>query len=227
MSGDPMMPEQHGGGDALDAQIVRHFERQRLDESSLDRLRAIASPGGVERAMAAEERKSWSGVRWLVTAVAIMLIGGFVSILVMLPEDNAGNDGRLTAGENVRLSIASEIALNHRKELGLEFPAEKDIVMDDYAALNRMMPKLDFVMVAPEPGHGTSALVGGRYCSIDGHIAAQLRLVCDQGKRQTLYQFADHADFAAMAPGEATVNGVTVTLWRQSGLIFGLAKSAG
>ncbi|MEM6553268.1 MAG: hypothetical protein AAF750_14220 [Planctomycetota bacterium] len=223
MSGDPMMPGREGG-EALDAQVVRHFEAQRLDESALEGLRALASPGGVERAMAVEERKSWSGVRGLLTGVAVMMIGGFAAILWMLPEDGASYEGRLGPGDNVRQSIAAAIAMNHRKDLASDFEVEG---VEGYAGLNALMPKLDFVIVPPEPGHGTAELAGGRYCSIKDHIAVQLRLVGVHGERQTLYQFADHADFAALEPGVAMVSGVRVQLWRQSGLIFGLARSAG
>ncbi|MEM1213102.1 MAG: hypothetical protein AAGI68_12490 [Planctomycetota bacterium] len=219
-----------GGGDALDAQVVRHFERQRLDDSALEGLRSIASPGGVERAVAAEERKSWSGVRWLLAAIVLLMGGGMLSIAWMLPESGPAYEGRLGAADNMRQSVAAAIALNHRKDLASEFEVEAGAGgagAAGYAALNGLMPKLDFVMVPPEPGHGTAELVGGRYCSIKDHIAVQLRLVGVHGERQTLYQFADHADFAAMEPGVAMVNGVRVQLWRQSGLIFGLARSAG
>lgn len=73
-------------------------------------------------------------------------------------------------------------------------------------------------------------LLGGRYCSIQGGIAAQLRPRDAQGHIQTLYQ--TRYDAARLGPvpdlakGESPVRlmarGVVVRIWRDGGVLFAL-----
>jgi hypothetical protein len=126
----------------------------------------------------------------------------------------------VTAPDWVTLA-AREVALNHRKDLAPEFKA------NDYDVLRAAMRKLDFVLIAPqhlpEPG---LRVTGARYCSIQGHLAAQIKLRDAQGIEYTLYQthLKPNAD-ASPAEREFVIDGVRIWQWYEGGLLFAFARS--
>jgi RNA polymerase sigma-70 factor (ECF subfamily) len=116
-------------------------------------------------------------------------------------------------------AVAIEVAGHHD---GVDEKAPK-IRVSAYADLAAALPKLDFTPVAPT--HLASlhtALVGGGYCSLGGHIATQMRLVDGAGDRYTLYETRDRPELA-LPTGTWWAGDVLVTAWRQEGLYFALA----
>jgi hypothetical protein len=75
-------------------------------------------------------------------------------------------------------------------------------------------------------------VLGGRYCSIQGVTAAQLRLRDQAGWIRTLYQvpyevsrFGVLPDIGAGEQPKLTqVRGLTVELWVEKGLLFALTR---
>ncbi|WP_281560979.1 hypothetical protein [Thalassomonas sp. RHCl1] len=118
--------------------------------------------------------------------------------------------------------IVSEIAYNHNKQTALEV---KSATLAD---VGNYLTKLDFSLINSERFASSEwELQGGRYCSIQGNLAAQLRIKNKQtGKVMTLYQTklpqhspvipANHYGYDA---------GVKVELWLEKGLMLGLAQS--
>ena len=89
--------------------------------------------------------------------------------------------------------------------------------------------ELDFRLQADPRGiAGRGDLLGGRYCSIRGVTAAQLRLRTAAGATETLYQAPyDPGSFGVMpdigkgeAPRRLQVRGLSVELWVDRGLLF-------
>lgn len=122
--------------------------------------------------------------------------------------------------------IADEVAANHLKKQPVEVHAE------DLPTLRAWFTELDFQLVeSPLIAAADLDLLGGRYCSIQGGIAAQLRLHDADGARRTLYQSrydrARHGPIpdrlAGEPPRERTARGVPVRLWREHGVLFALA----
>ncbi len=118
--------------------------------------------------------------------------------------------------------VASEIALNHHKAL------ELDVEVDGFEELAGAMPLLDFSPMAP----GAIAtegyrLLGARYCSIGGSIAAQIRLVDSGGVRATLYELRESGHAGLVDHADTEVDGLRVRLWREGGLLMGLARPIG
>jgi len=119
--------------------------------------------------------------------------------------------------------IASEVGLNHLKRRPLEVQG---------TALTEIQPYfhelpfrlLDSSLLATN----RVGLRGGRYCSVGGVTAAQLRLSDDQGGIQTLYQVPYDADAfgdlpnidAGAQPRTLQVRGLNVDLWVERGLLF-------
>lgn len=88
------------------------------------------------------------------------------------------------------------------------------------------MSKLDFVLTAPQQLPNTQlSVVGARYCSIQGHLAAQIKLEDSQGKHYTLYERSLIDTPTLPNQSEYRVDGIRVQAWREAGLFFGLASS--
>jgi len=119
---------------------------------------------------------------------------------------------------DVTQSVAKEIVLNHHKGLAVEFPSES------YAELGLRMSKLDFSLVHSKKMDAQGLrVVGGRYCSIQGDLAAQIKLQDAAGRIYTLYQSALTDDLIKLKTGVRQQDGLKLLLWREAGLFFGLA----
>lgn len=116
--------------------------------------------------------------------------------------------------------IAKEIALNHNKQL------DSDFVYDNISQLDEVMSKLDFALVESDllKQKGLT-LAGGRYCSIHGHMAAQLRFYDADNHRYTLYQVGMQKEFEKVRGGVLVVDGALVEVWQEDGNLFGLARN--
>lgn len=128
---------------------------------------------------------------------------------------------RYTAEDNRwALRAAQEVALNHKKRLSTEFHGA------DYDSLRLQMSKLDFVLTAPARLRESGLRpVGARYCSIQGHLAAQIKLKDNQGREYTLYQTHLPSPTATFSASDYMVDGVRIQEWQEAGLFFALAAS--
>ncbi len=138
-------------------------------------------------------------------AVFIVFVGILYS-LFLLPKQRQNS---------IVNEFADEIAFNHRKKL----PAE--IKTNNVLVLNKKMDKLDFEIVLPQKISTNLVLKGGRYCSVDNRIAAQLKLENKQGKRVTCYVFKKNENFEF--DKKVIKDNVEVTFWDDKVLIFALA----
>ncbi len=130
----------------------------------------------------------------------------------------------------IQQKIAMEVVANHIKLKPLE------IETSSIEGIRRYFKKLDFVPVNSQLVNQLGLeLIGGRYCSLQGNIAAQLR-VRKPGTNtvQTLYQTEYRKDvFENMPtleegdkPVDIHVKGVKVTIWVEKGLLFALTNVA-
>ncbi len=115
-------------------------------------------------------------------------------------------------------NIAQEIAINHQKQFSSDFSEMS------YAALNQVMTKLDFKLIDPERLKVKKfEILGGRYCSLSGYIAAQVRLKSSDGKIFTLYQTNSHEAFDTLTEHVERAKGVDIEMWNEGGLFLGIA----
>jgi len=68
-------------------------------------------------------------------------------------------------------------------------------------------------------------MLGGRYCSIQGRLAAQIKLEDEAGRVLTLYQTRFSEAFEGISEQRCELDGIQVRIWREGGLLFGLAGS--
>ena len=192
-------------------QSVRdHIELYRLDDDQLQKLESL----GGQLAPATERRVSVYGFA-LAGAVAAFLLAFFLAPLLVETDD-------------IRERIAMEVATNHIKLKPLEIETRSIEGIRDY------FKKLDFIPVSSKLVSDSGLeLIGGRYCSLLGITAAQLR-VRKPGSNtvQTLYQTEYRKDvFASMPvleqghePVDIYVKGIKVSIWVEKGLLFALTE---
>ena len=117
--------------------------------------------------------------------------------------------------------IADEVAYNHNKNVQMEI---KTASIDE---VQNFLSKIDFTLIHSERlPFEQWELLGGRYCSIQGRLAVQMKIQNKaNGKLKTLYQvpYPKELSHIKSVPMETYASGVKVRLWRERGLLLGLA----
>jgi len=118
--------------------------------------------------------------------------------------------------------IMDEIVYNHKQDMPIEVSSNSLSEISDY------LNKLSFSMVLPsvlsEPNW---QLLGGRYCSINGKLAAQLKVKnLQNNSTYTFYQAAidKELDKSTLEAMSDTIDGVGVSIWHEQGVLLGLAR---
>lgn len=203
--------------------VRRHQAQYRLDDSQLERLLAMQQATTTDSSKPSTNRvhvspsRHW---RWWISAgmlsvftVAFLL--GTLAVSLLAPVDD----------RPVLARIADEVATNH---LHLK-PVE--VAGSDLEALRAYFTRLDFRPIDTTlPASADAELLGGRYCSIQGGIAAQLRLRGRDGQLKTLYETRYDAKLhgpvpnrtAGDAPIRLSTRGISVVIWREHGVLFAL-----
>lgn len=120
--------------------------------------------------------------------------------------------------------IMDEIAYNHQQKMPIEIASAS---LDD---VRQYLDKLDFPIIASSSLDKPNwELLGGRYCSINGKIAAQLKIknLADNNV-YTMYQASIGGSLDKVvnsSPSTQVIDGVDVSIWREKGLLLGLASS--
>ncbi len=203
----------------MDTFLRSYYQSQNLAPEKLEQLllftqtEALPEPSGQNASKSNPERNRTAQRHWHKTlaftaAIVILLTGGWVMRHFFSPPHQLGQ------------LVAREISVNHNKQLDVEYTA------DTFSALKPQMGKLDFEIIAPKRMAQTKYhVVGGRYCTINGQIAAQIKLKDPNGKIMTLYQTRISAALNAIPEQKTTIDGVQVQQWQENGLFFGLAQS--
>lgn len=121
----------------------------------------------------------------------------------------------------VRDQVANEVAYNHHKQLDMEITTSSLTEVKSYLA------KLDFAMVDSNQLPGQQwELIGGRYCTIQNKLAAQLRVKHRPSNRlYTWYQIPDTKVFSELSSDYETYSqGVKIKFWKEKGIVHGLAS---
>ncbi|QFU24955.1 hypothetical protein FM038_024415 [Shewanella eurypsychrophilus] len=134
----------------------------------------------------------------------------------------------LTGTADLSLKIADEVAMNHIKMKPLELKTSSMAPLRDY------FTELDFSVVGSRLlSKQNNTMLGGRYCSIQGVAAAQIRYETATGQKVTLYEVgydAQHyGDIPRIDQGELPlsidVKGINVSLWVEKGLLMAAVQN--
>ena len=163
---------------------------------SAERAAAIARSGQ-------GQVRAWWRWGWVAAAVVLLAGGGWYRL------GGGGADAAL-----------AEIAYNHQKAVVLE------VVSPSYDVVQAQLPRLGFSVLSSKAAFLRNyTLVGGRYCSLQGELAAQLRMVDRvEGDSLTVYVCKLAGALQDLAPLEKAYDGVDIRLWEDGGRFFALAR---
>ncbi len=190
-----------GGSGALtpEDELINFFQSQQI---SYGRLNSIIDE--------AQTTRQWR-------AVGLALVASLVMASVFLVLHQNGLMSQRTE------MVLREAALNHNTKLRMD--AEATTVQELQASLD----KLSFEIKLPDSDlYKKLVLVGGRYCTISGKLAAHLKLASpDKSKHYSLFLTPIAENLDAMNSPEVKFAGVDVKLWQEKDVIYALAKSTG
>ncbi|MEH6357829.1 MAG: hypothetical protein V7745_02490 [Pseudomonadales bacterium] len=193
----------------IDRSVKAYYDDKKLSEQQLQHLLALESDeknSFHDQVASAPTRLASLPLRFALTFAA----GLVLAVSVFFAGDWASPD--------ITDRVAQEVAMNHNKALAVEYQT------DSYQTLSRVMNKLDFDLLAPRlMTEGNLSLLGARYCSIQGQLAAQLKLVDNSGRIYTLYQTRLNDELKAINSDVLQQDQVTIRLWGEQGILYGLA----
>lgn len=227
--------EPHTGGDSRgvgsdpsahwDDRLRNYYNASALSESALLDIRNAVPANPMRSAFAyvlAPFRRPASAA---IAAAAMLLTTGLFIY-----------GGGLWQQERLYAQLASEVAGNHAKKMPAEFGGSS------LEALAVHFDRLAFTLIDAEPHlPGDVELLGARYCTLHGRLAAQLQLMHSSGRPQTLYIAPAGEELAGLASAQVSrlvhpenKSGVSdpdaplveVRLWRAGSLVFGLAADS-
>ncbi len=201
--------------------INRQLENEKLDTVQLQQLMTMqqAVLEASDSNSSPINRRFW---RQAAALCATLLLGVFLVWQTLAP-----------SGPNYAQEIALEVAQNHLKLKPL------DIAAHSMAEIQGFFTQLDFSPVSSDLLEARFALpersiLGGRYCSIKGFTAAQLRYRQSDDGLSTLYEVPYDIDaFGPMPsvdqgeqPRELILKGLKISLWVEKGLLMALVTDA-
>lgn len=164
------------------------------------------SPEKISVLMDAQKRFNWFSIDWRLGASLSIIIVIACTAMVFSFKQTSLHD-----------RIAKEVRYNHRKGM----PSE--VLSNDYTLINEALDKLDFNIRQSNQLGANLVVIGARYCSIQGKIAAQIQLRhLKTGKRLTLYQFKAGDE---VYEKELVKEETRIKIWKESdGMGFVLAE---
>lgn len=197
----------------LKQQVQNQLNEVQLDKTQLAALEKLMADGE-------DKGKIVSSRTWIPLAAAGMFLFAVITAFMTL---QFSQDNLLTMPQQ----IAEEVVSNHLKLKPLE------VKTGSINAVRGYFTKLDFMPVESSlQALDNLQLIGGRYCSLQGITAAQLRM--KQGENlQTLYETEYvpdvFGDIPRLEKGEAPLvvyaKGIKVKVWVEKGLLFALTDS--
>ena len=184
----------------LDDQIRDYYQKQKLDGHRAD---AILDAGR----QFSKVRRMRGMSLFALTAAAVIALAAYFAI----PSDY----------RSINEIVSNEVATNHLKQL------EPEILTSDYQELQAAFAKLDFSIIpAKKFLLDNFVLVGGRYCTLCGEIAAQLRLVNKTtGEPCLLYISKLDELLTNIRDDTSVIDGIHVQMWKSGDRFFAMSRT--
>lgn len=197
----------------LKQQLKNQLNQLHLDNNQFAELEKLMANGN-------QKNNKVPSRAWVPMAGAGMFLFAVITAFMAL---QFSQDNLLTMPQQ----IAEEVVSNHLKLKPLE------VKTGSINAVRGYFTKLDFMPVESSlQALDNLQLIGGRYCSLQGITAAQLRM--KQGENlQTLYETEYvpdvFGDIPSLEKGEEPLvvyaKGIKVKVWLEKGLLFALTDS--
>jgi len=190
------------------------LEAETLTERELIKLEQLQ-----QRAL---KKPRWTPVfSWFSTVLGSVTAGVIIGIisLSLLKQPSA----------DIQQRIAHEVLTNHLKIKPL------DVETNSITQVRTYFDRLDFApQLSKQISDESAELLGGRYCTLQGAIAAQLRFKLPSGEVMTFYQAAyDPKRFGQLPDAEhgepalqLKERGFHMRLWREYGLVMVTAQES-
>lgn len=180
-----------------------YYQQASLNDDAMDRFSSML-----------EEEKPKAGFQFRPQLVAACLLVVVSLAIFLVP----------SSPQTVEMAIAKEVVKNHIKMKPLE------IESNDLGALRKYFTQLDFFLIQSQR-YDIGNMLGARYCSIQGVTAAQMRYqspIDDGANVISVYEveydpqlFGDIPSLdQGLAPKEIILNGLSVKLWVEKGLLM-------
>ncbi len=197
---------------SLREQMRAMLARDRLDDGEYERFRRLLD--------AAPRRHARPAARRLTAAAAVILLGVAVAAGHLMQRWPG-------AAAHAPQRVAEEVFTNHVKVYRADLESAS---LDEVRAY---FVRLDFSPVTPALLVPGERLLGARYCTLLGRIAAQLKYHGADGELITYYQAAyDPERFGALpvlerrqAPLEMVKHGVLIRLWVEQDVVVAQART--
>ncbi len=197
-----------------DKRVRDYYSKVSMPSEKLDQLVAM---GGLDvseehaKAQAAEPVLDQVVPLWHPALKAIA--AGVLVMMVSLWMHNTG-----TETQRMQLTV-KEVAMNHTTRLEPEYRGES------LASLDNSMQQLPFALVLPKTLTNTYELVGSRYCSLGGALAAHVKFKeKSSGRPMSLFVTANSTELGEIPAQQTTHEGVAVEFWKEGGLFFAMAE---
>lgn len=182
--------------------LKNYYQGQSLSAQSMQQLLAQA-----DNAKSAPTRWFERRLAWVASLFVVAMLGQFLYY-------------QQSHQESLTTLVLEEIAMNHNKNLNTEYIESRP------SQLRVAMQRLDFSLDLPAGLQQEFQLIGGRYCSIQGGLAAQLKVrSIINDKVATLYVTPLTEKLKQVEQQSATLGDVDIRLWQQQGRFFGLATT--
>ena len=192
----------------IDDQIREYYQSHHLSDDVRARLKATLRSGAPARGA--------SGWWWVKAGIA----AGFIIVATAAALWLAVFSGSSPESPHqIASTVARAAAEGHNERQELEFRVSRT------AELRRVMKSLDFAPVEPDMMVRMNMhIVGARYTTLEGVIAAQILYLDPKGEPCTLYLARPVEKLSGIPAGEHDVDGLRVSVWREKGLLMVLAR---
>jgi len=195
--------------DTTDKMVKGYYQKKGL---SAEKLQQLMDTAQLAKENPAEETANLK-TRWLMQRNISIAASLLLAAVILFQWINIA-----PSQQQVIANISEEIAINHQKQFASDFSEAS------YAGLSKVMLKLDFKLIDSERlESGEFEILGGRYCSLKGKIAAQIRLRNKEGKIFTLYQASSHEAFEGIPDHSSQARGIDIEMWNEGGVFLGIA----
>ncbi len=253
------MSNKHDATDSNFRQSVKQYiESQQLSEDGLTRMEALFSAAALadkeafsesllrqepvtqvylddsvlaasQPAASSKSRKPVVKMFYAVAATVFVLVAAFQLYSYTQIQQLFNGASSSVVMTSISWKIADEVARNHVKMKPLEVQTEQ------LSQLRNYFTQLDFTPVNSSflTKSSDSKMLGGRYCSIQGLTAAQIRFSQKDKQPITLYEVQYDPSLYGKQPilelgdkpTELIVRGVAVSIWVEKGLLMATARS--
>ena len=202
-----------------DQRLRDYYQNLSMSQEKMDQLLQVTANTGDVNEKPSKLKTASSTLRdfvWPVKRLGSWIALGLVCGFIL--SQSIWMQGSVSVNERTE-STLREVALNHTTRLEPEFRGSS------LAMLDNSMHQLPFALMLPKSIATNYELIGSRYCSLSGVLAAHVKLHDKQsGKPMSLFVASNADELEEIRPQQTSLEGVEVQFWREGGLFYALAQ---